>query len=45
MQVIIKPKKEPEVLAAVKDEATPAEVRQAMVERAECCVDHLCGCR
>ena len=44
MQIVAKPKMETEILAAVKDDAKPEEIRKAMVERAECCVNHLCGC-
>ncbi|HMU59961.1 MAG TPA: hypothetical protein PKD42_16935 [Chitinophagaceae bacterium] len=44
MRVIAKPKKEKKVLAAVKKNAKGKEIYKGMVTRAECCVDHLCGC-
>ena len=44
MQVLIQGKKESEVLASVKDEATAEEIHAAMVDREDACVDSKCGC-
>jgi len=44
MEVIVEPVQEEEVLRHVGDEATSEEIREALVTKAECCVDHLCGC-
>ncbi len=45
MTVIRKPKKESAVLAAAKKGADSEKILKEMVARAECCVDHLCGCK
>lgn len=45
MKVIAKPKKEEKVLACVKKNAKAKEIHKSIIARAECCVDHLCGCR
>jgi|TARA_B100000315_G_scaffold229550_1_gene239221 hypothetical protein len=44
MKVIARPKKEKEILASVKKSAKAEEIRKSIVAKAECCVDHLCGC-
>lgn len=33
------------VLAATDKDASVADVYRSVVQRAECCVDHLCGCK
>lgn len=44
MKIISKPKAEAKVLASVKKDAKPEEIRRSLIAKAECCVDHLCGC-
>ena len=45
MIIVRKPKKEAEVLATAKKGADKEKILKDMEARAECCVDHLCGCR
>lgn len=33
------------VLAAASKDASVSDVYKGVVQRAECCVDHLCGCK
>lgn len=44
MKVIAKPKTEQQILASVNENATPEEIYEGIVAKAECCVNHLCGC-
>lgn len=44
MKIVAKPKKEEKVLASVKKNAKAKEIHKSIIARAECCVDHLCGC-
>jgi hypothetical protein len=44
VKVIAKPRDEETILQPVKKEAKPEEIYQGVVEKAECCVVHLCGC-
>jgi|ETNmetMinimDraft_26_1059896.scaffolds.fasta_scaffold54207_2 hypothetical protein len=44
MKVIVEPTPEEKVIAPVSEEATSSSIYESMVQRAECCVDHLCGC-
>jgi hypothetical protein len=44
MEVLVKPVEEAELLHYVEGQATPAEIQEALVTKAQCCVDHLCGC-
>ena len=44
MKVIAKPKKERTILASVKEDAKAEDIRKGIVEKAESCVVHLCGC-
>lgn len=44
MKVIAPPRTEAEVRRPAEPAAKPEEVKKSMVERAESCVDHLCGC-
>ncbi len=45
MTIVSEPKLECEVLAAAKEGADKEQILSEMVARAECCVDHLCGCK
>lgn len=44
MKVISKPKREQTVVGPAQEKATAKAIYKSMVERAEGCVDHLCGC-
>lgn len=44
MQVITKPLTESEILKATSVNVTGEEIKKEMEIKAECCVDHLCGC-
>ncbi len=44
MKVIAKPRQEEEILASTTKEADAKEIFNSIVAKAECCVDHLCGC-
>lgn len=44
MKVIMKPEEEKKVLEPVSKDATPEVIRESVVSKALCCVDHLCGC-
>lgn len=44
MKIIAKPKTETSVLASVTTNAKAPEIYQGMIAKAECCVNHLCGC-
>lgn len=44
MQTIIEPLSEEEILASTALEATGEQIRVDMETKAQCCVDHLCGC-
>ena len=45
MKVIAKPVSEKQVLESTQKKTTPEKIHAGMVAKAECCVDHLCGCR
>lgn len=45
MKTVAKPKKEEEILASVEKGADKQTIINEMVTKAECCVDHLCGCK
>jgi len=45
MKIITKPKREQKILSAVKKNAKAQDIYKGMIERAENCVDHLCGCK
>ena len=45
MKVVVEPQKEEVILKSVRKEATAEEVHEGLIARAECCVDHLCGCK
>jgi hypothetical protein len=44
MKVVIRPKSEKEVLASTSPQATPEEIREALLVRSENCVESRCGC-
>jgi len=44
MKIVVKPKKEKIILSSVKKPAKASEIYEAMISRAECCVDSRCGC-
>ncbi len=44
MYTITQPLTEDEILAAVSEDATGKEIKKDMETKAQCCVDHLCGC-
>lgn len=44
MKIISKPKEEKKILSSVRKEAKADEIHKSIVDKAECCVDHLCGC-
>ena len=44
MKIIVKPKREDEVIAPTGSRATAELLRQSLVQQAQCCVNHLCGC-
>jgi hypothetical protein len=45
MKIVAKPVSQKKVLEPTRKNAEPAKIHAAMVAKAECCVDHLCGCR
>lgn len=44
MDIITVPLTEEDVLAATAEEATGEQIKVDMETKAQCCVDHLCGC-
>jgi hypothetical protein len=44
MKILQKPVSEGEVLHSVMIDTPSAEVLDSLHQKAECCVDHLCGC-
>jgi hypothetical protein len=45
MKIRAKHTEEKKVLESVKKNADPAKIHASIVAKAECCVDHLCGCK
>ena len=45
MHTIIDPLTEEEILAATLQDATGEQIKEDMETKAQCCVDHLCGCK
>jgi hypothetical protein len=45
MIIIAKPKKESEILATTNRKTRKKRIIKEMAVKAQCCVDHLCGCR
>ena len=44
VRIVSKPQQEEKVLAPVQKDARAKEIREGIVSKAQCCVDHLCGC-
>ena len=44
MEVVVEPIREEEVLRPVSPEASVEEIQEVLLTKAQCCVDHLCGC-
>jgi len=45
MKIVAKPVSEKAVLQPTKKNADPAKIHAGIVAKAQCCVDHLCGCK
>jgi hypothetical protein len=45
VEVLIEAREEEELLTSVQDDATAEQIYEAMVVRAENCVDPKCGCK
>jgi len=45
MHTVSEPLEEAQVVAVTSDDATGEEIVQEMETKAQCCVDHLCGCK
>jgi hypothetical protein len=45
MRVIKRPKKETEIRSSVDPKTSRDKIVKEMVAKAQCCVDHLCGCK
>lgn len=45
MYIVTEPLTENDVLAATSENATGERIKEDMENKAQCCVDHLCGCR
>jgi hypothetical protein len=45
MKIVAKPTAEKTVLEPVKKNIDPAKIHASIVAKAQCCVDHLCGCK
>jgi len=45
MEVLVDARTEEEVLASVQEGATAEEIRQALADASENCVDSRCGCK
>ncbi len=45
MKIIAKPKHETQILASVNKNAKADNIHKGIIERAEYCVNHLCGCK
>ena len=44
IKIVAKPKKEKHILESVDKNADKKKIRKGILDRAETCVDHLCGC-
>ncbi len=44
MYTITEPLTEEEILATTSEDATGEQIKEDMETKAQCCVDHLCGC-
>lgn len=45
MKIVAKPKTESKILASVNKDAKADDIYKGIVAKAECCVNHLCGCK
>jgi hypothetical protein len=45
MKVLANPVSQRKVLESVRKNSDPIKIHAAIVAKAECCVDHLCGCK
>ena len=45
METVTEPLTEEEILAATAPETTGEQIKADIETKAQCCVDHLCGCR
>lgn len=45
MKVMKKASSEKDFLAPVMRSASASEIRDGLIAKAQCCVDHLCGCK
>ena len=45
MKVVMKPKEEVEILKTAKPGTKSEAILEETFEKAQCCVDHLCGCK
>ena len=45
MKIVKRAKTEKVVLSSVKRDASASDIRESIVVKAQCCVDHLCGCK
>jgi hypothetical protein len=44
MKVIVKPMREDKVTAPASAKATAEAIQKLLIQQAQCCVVHLCGC-
>jgi hypothetical protein len=45
MKVVAKPVSEKAVLQPTRKSADPVKIHAGIIAKAQCCVDHLCGCQ
>jgi hypothetical protein len=45
MKVLANPVSQRKILESVRKNSDPSRIHAAIVAKAECCVDHLCGCK
>jgi hypothetical protein len=45
MKFVLRPISEKKVLEPTRKKTTVEKIHAGIVARAECCVDHLCGCK
>ena len=44
MAIFVTSKEEKKILESVQKDAKAEDIYKSIVEKAECCVNHLCGC-
>jgi len=44
MKIVTKPVSERSVLQPTRKNADPVTIHAGIITKAQCCVDHLCGC-